>query len=683
MSRKLASRSTQGCWTCRLRKKKCDENHPSCVRCTSLGIACDGYGPRPYWMDRGDLQREQARYKTHITAQIKSAMRENELPGTSQNVEHESDALVAGTITASGHPPAHPTQETLLRSGFAPEHNLQLLGRDGDFHTSSEPAWNEALDNVDFSTELFYDQTLHISSDDQSPSDASQILATSISPVTEEGNVRGSIHVSRSNSSSKANMDAMDLLCDPILSEFCSPELSGYSSEAGWSLCAQRTSRSGSTDLVSQPAGLSNPILHGDVEDVLFMYYIDHVFYMYCPFYFPSNRQGRGWLLSTLKRVNSAYHAALALSEYHHSTSTQHGSAYPVRTRGGHYDLALQELQTSLARSSAWSGNLGLNHKVEVLTTILHLLFYEVRSCLSLVSISNANQFMEQSCSGGKHNWQIHLEGANVLLPALVQAQMGLAIARKDQTKEHQDRAIPHPDTSISFLLGFFVYMHIITCASTRSSQYLISDHKVLHETGEINLADLIGCSNWAMIFIFEISSLDKWKKKEEDAHRLSLIDLANRGHQIEECLMSRLASIENERALVDAQLRPDFIKTEITRIFALSAITYLHVVISGAYPDIPEIKRSVAKTIDALRSLPDPKLPPHVVWPYCISGCLAADEQQKVFRELVSLPRITHGTYSEALSLMEECWRLRKMGSSSHDWASTMERRGQYILFI
>jgi hypothetical protein len=294
---------------------------------------------------------------------------------------------------------------------------------------------------------------------------------------------------------------------------------------------------------------------------------------------------------------------------------------------------------------------------------------------------------MKQSCSGGKHDWQIHLGGANALLASLVQAQMGSATARNDQRQEHQDRAIPHPNTSISFLLGFFIHMHIVTCASTRLSLFLISDHKVLLETGQVNLEDLVGCSNWAMIFIFEISSLDKWKREEGDAHRLSLVELTKRGRHIEERLLSRLASIEDDlskRAPVDAHLRPDFIKTEITRIFALSAITYLHVVISGAYPDIPDIKRSVSKTIDALRSLPDPKLLRHVVWPYCISGCLAADdEQQKVFRELVSLPRITHGTCLEALSLMEECWRSRKTESSSHDWASIMERRGQYILLI
>ena len=404
MSRKLASRSTHGCWTCRLRKKKCDETHPSCLRCTALQIACDGYGPRPYWMDRGELQREQARYMTQVIAQFKSTMRDNGAAGTSQMGEDELDSLVARTIAASSkNPPAAP-QEHLPRSGLAPidERNRQLLaGRDADVQASIEPIWGEALDNAsaEFATELFYDQTVRMSSYDpsSSSSDASQTLAMSISPATEESNAPASLDVSRSTSLSEANMDGLDLFYDPIkLSEYCSSEPSGYSSEADWSLCARSTSRSGSTDFVSRPAGLSNPLAHGDVEDILFMYYFDHVFYMHCPFYFPSNRQGRGWLLSILKRVNSAYHAALALSEFHHSTSAQQGSAYPVRTRGGHYDLALKELQTSLARSSAWSGNLGLAHNVELLTTILHLLFYEVSSCrTSLVSkVFDANQLM-------------------------------------------------------------------------------------------------------------------------------------------------------------------------------------------------------------------------------------------------------------------------------------------------
>ncbi|KAH8900583.1 hypothetical protein GQ53DRAFT_835565 [Thozetella sp. PMI_491] len=50
-------RSKRGCWTCRLRKKKCDEGQPFCSTCTSLAITCYGYGPKPDWMDNSQKRR--------------------------------------------------------------------------------------------------------------------------------------------------------------------------------------------------------------------------------------------------------------------------------------------------------------------------------------------------------------------------------------------------------------------------------------------------------------------------------------------------------------------------------------------------------------------------------------------------------------------------------------------------
>ncbi|EED22405.1 C6 transcription factor, putative [Talaromyces stipitatus ATCC 10500] len=57
MSRSL--RSTKGCWTCRLRRKKCDERHPVCQLCHTLAIPCYGYGPKPDWMNGGDTEKSQ------------------------------------------------------------------------------------------------------------------------------------------------------------------------------------------------------------------------------------------------------------------------------------------------------------------------------------------------------------------------------------------------------------------------------------------------------------------------------------------------------------------------------------------------------------------------------------------------------------------------------------------------
>jgi hypothetical protein len=58
MNNKL--RSNQGCWTCRLRRKKCDEKHPLCSTCESLKITCYGYSEKPDWMDNGEREKAMA-----------------------------------------------------------------------------------------------------------------------------------------------------------------------------------------------------------------------------------------------------------------------------------------------------------------------------------------------------------------------------------------------------------------------------------------------------------------------------------------------------------------------------------------------------------------------------------------------------------------------------------------------
>lgn len=50
-NRKKSGRSKNGCWTCRLRRKKCPEERPSCSQCNRLGLPCDGYSiDRPKFM---------------------------------------------------------------------------------------------------------------------------------------------------------------------------------------------------------------------------------------------------------------------------------------------------------------------------------------------------------------------------------------------------------------------------------------------------------------------------------------------------------------------------------------------------------------------------------------------------------------------------------------------------------
>ncbi|KAK5632189.1 hypothetical protein RRF57_007903 [Xylaria bambusicola] len=56
------------CWTCRLRRKKCDQEQPACRTCSALNILCHYSADRPDWMDGGEKQDEMTR---RFKAQVK------------------------------------------------------------------------------------------------------------------------------------------------------------------------------------------------------------------------------------------------------------------------------------------------------------------------------------------------------------------------------------------------------------------------------------------------------------------------------------------------------------------------------------------------------------------------------------------------------------------------------------
>ncbi|KAK3386474.1 fungal-specific transcription factor domain-containing protein [Podospora didyma] len=65
-------KSFNGCWTCRVRRKKCDETHPVCSTCVGLGIICHYGQEKPEWMDGGIKQQG-------MVKQLKRDIRENAL----------------------------------------------------------------------------------------------------------------------------------------------------------------------------------------------------------------------------------------------------------------------------------------------------------------------------------------------------------------------------------------------------------------------------------------------------------------------------------------------------------------------------------------------------------------------------------------------------------------------------
>ena len=72
------SRSRGGCWTCRARRKKCDESRPHCSLCLSLRIECHGYAKKPGWMDGGAKERAEL---TSLMRKVAHAIQRRKLGG--------------------------------------------------------------------------------------------------------------------------------------------------------------------------------------------------------------------------------------------------------------------------------------------------------------------------------------------------------------------------------------------------------------------------------------------------------------------------------------------------------------------------------------------------------------------------------------------------------------------------
>lgn len=101
------SRSRRGCWTCRQRKVKCDEERPSCRRCVRLGRLCD-YEPR---------QR-----KAYTKKQPTHRQPEDEIESTPQGHSHRTNLrslLVPSPpgLEAPGIQSRHPAQDNQGEEG--------------------------------------------------------------------------------------------------------------------------------------------------------------------------------------------------------------------------------------------------------------------------------------------------------------------------------------------------------------------------------------------------------------------------------------------------------------------------------------------------------------------------------------------------------------------------------------
>jgi len=320
-------------------------------------------------MNNGILQRDQASNVRHVVNQTKSKKGRRQQLRTSQPPQAVGDGMCLSS-TASPNP-----VDQHLGAFSQDESHYQASGLDSS--CSIDPAWSLWPSNDISAMEFSFD----LESYNVTPT-TPQNQQHLVSPGSSEGILVSAanlpfLHEASEMSSGIVPQKDIQFTNDDRTRSTLN-ELQGSASHHDRCCPKEATSY----DLVGSSS--QDSTMSGDTEDTLFMYYLDQVFYVQYPFYHSQNRQGRGWLFSILRRVKSAYHAALALSERHLlSTPSRNNdittSLVQLRTQNGHYDLAIQETQNMVNGSYTSNGRARLNYSIEVLTSLLQLLFCEVR----------------------------------------------------------------------------------------------------------------------------------------------------------------------------------------------------------------------------------------------------------------------------------------------------------------
>lgn len=115
-----------GCWTCRVRHKKCDITIPFCRECSDRNVHCHGYGPKPTWMDgASEEKKERVRIKTAINQHVRRVrkMQNRTKRALLPQADKETQPHTNSGINAST---AFDTEED---SNILPSASLELLDR--------------------------------------------------------------------------------------------------------------------------------------------------------------------------------------------------------------------------------------------------------------------------------------------------------------------------------------------------------------------------------------------------------------------------------------------------------------------------------------------------------------------------------------------------------------------------
>ncbi|KAL1913240.1 hypothetical protein Sste5344_000787 [Sporothrix stenoceras] len=469
----------------------------------------------------------------------------------------------------------------------------------------------------------------------------------------------------------------------------------------------------------------------------LLMYYFDHVFPRLCPFFtYYAGDEGRGWLLSLFLRTKPLCAAAICISACDQAQFVL--GPLSDMPEGTNHDLEMKhiaivvDLRAHLAQLSQQTGASRMAVAVEALACVMHLILFEL--------------WIPRH--GEVNDWVLHLDAAAALLssvdstmvnggsissdsPMSMSMSMSMstpsdnnsasASAGGSSSTARDERSIETffpveflsdcESSAFKFFLTQYTYCFVMSAVghelTPQSVESIQRTHAIFHN-GQSKIRDMFGLEDWVLTTMLDVAVLKAWKQRERSAGTLSLRELTRRADVLEACIsqgLARMAATETAAGLSEltnppstvregeprpAQLTRDEKSHMVTSTYLNATLLFLHIVVSGFYPNLPEIRRSVLQTLNALefmRANCDINIPS---WPFCVAGCLALESEYPQIRALSPAPKKGHHPLvltQWTLAIIERCWQMRaaqpnKM-EETVDWVTAMNDLGTRLLLL
>ncbi|KAI6155245.1 fungal-specific transcription factor domain-containing protein [Pisolithus tinctorius] len=639
--------SKGGCWTCRLRRKKCDEQREgdSCHTCNRLKIKCLGWGSkRPDWMR--DKQAVEA-YKADIKAQLTRA----------------------GMIRGQPKPPV--VQAKAVSSSVFTAQQYQGSSSSGP-HTTSDPMPTPSL--------IFDDpsQSLNLGE--------SSTMMSALGRGAVMGDIERTADVyTGSSSTSRHSPCGLPPQFDHNFSQlsthspFTPPPSIPPSHHSPHDLL-HFTPTFPSTSTFNQEIDAAAVSSHSpQFEHVL--YYFQRV----CRIQFPFASTAAENITYSLVKQNPhspLTDALCALASLHDIC---------IRAAGGIEPSTVENSQAFAFYDNAYAQ---LHHNRQgVLNEI------DANAALHLLSFS--------TFSGGATEWQPMFDIVNEWFlrtgimahdnPKL--AIMNMSSAARLALKSTMWLDVMSTVTSLAVPRYLQLYRRLYL----GRGGFWAASGRCTPEELDTRVESLTGCPDEILLGIAEISSLECWKVQEMRKGTLSTRELIRRGDILErhlrtECEPACAPEADQTRlhpgsvmsgdptttGLPRTASPADVTRQLVAKIFRETALVYLYTVLNGSYPGIPEIMQSVDVVIQLLRQLPGSVMDQGLLFPIYLAGCLTDDAVQRdALRTRLLGIHDGFRNVHQAVRVLEAVWHRRDNRSGAVEWRDLLHVQGRHRLLL